>query len=175
MKNVHTNVLTLIVGLALALGAACSQPARKSEAPPQGTAAPAEGEVAIKGAFDADDVAGATAAPLSPAEAEAARKAYSPYAGKTYPMHVYFGDTHHHTANSGDAFMAGDRLNPEQAYRLARGEEVVSSTGVPVKLSRPMDFLVVSDHAEGLGVMYQVYDGNPAFMADPTLQRWGRR
>ncbi len=68
----------------------------------------------------------------------------------------------------------GDRLSPEQAYRFARGEEVVSSTGVPVRLSRPMDFLVVSDHAEGLGVMYQVYDGNPAFMADPTLARWGK-
>jgi hypothetical protein len=50
----------------------------------------------------------------------------------------------------------------------------VSSSGVPVRLSRPLDFLVISDHAEGLGVMYQVYDGNPAFMADPTLARWGK-
>jgi hypothetical protein len=46
---------------------------------------------------------------------------------------VYFGDTHNHTANSGDAFMAGNRLTPEQAYRFARGEEIVSSTGVPMK------------------------------------------
>jgi hypothetical protein len=37
-----------------------------------------------------------------------------------------------------------------------------------------MDFLVVSDHAEGLGVMYQVYDGNPALVGDPTLARWGK-
>ncbi len=87
---------------------------------------------------------------------------------------MYFGDTHHHTANSGDAFMAGDRLTPEQAYRFARGEEVISSTGVPAKLSRPLDFLVVSDHAEGLGVMFQLYEGNPAFMADPTLARWSK-
>ena len=70
--------------------------------------------------------------------------------------------------------MAGDRLTPEQAYRFARGEEVVSSTGVPVRLSRPMDFLVVSDHAEGLGLMFQVYDGNPAFMADPMLAGWNK-
>ena len=42
------------------------------------------------------------------------------------------------------------------------------------KLSRPLDFLVVTDHAEGLGVMYQVYEGNPAFMSDPTLARWGK-
>jgi len=98
---------------------------------------------------------------------------YSPYAEKKYPQNVYFGDTHHHTANSGDAFMGGNRLNPEQAYRLARGEEVVSSSGVPVKLSRPMDFLVISDHAEGLGVMNEVYNGNPLFLTDDTLVRWG--
>ncbi|GAB5452011.1 MAG: DUF3604 domain-containing protein [Halioglobus sp.] len=100
--------------------------------------------------------------------------AYSPYAGRDYPTQVYFGDTHHHTSNSGDAFMNGDRLTPEQAYRFARGEEVVSSTGVPVRLSRPMDFLVISDHAEGLGVITEVYDGNPKFMQDATLKRWSR-
>ncbi|MBW2328278.1 MAG: DUF3604 domain-containing protein [Deltaproteobacteria bacterium] len=94
------------------------------------------------------------------------------WAGRDYPTHVYFGDTHHHTANSGDAFMGGDRLSPEDVYRLARGEEVVSSSGVRVKLSRPMDFLVISDHAEGLGVMYEIYNGNPLFMGDETLQRW---
>ena len=74
---------------------------------------------------------------------------YSPYANRDYPTRVYFGDTHHHTANSGDAFMNGDRLSPEDAYRFARGEQVVSSTGLPVKLVRPLDFLVISDHAEG--------------------------
>ncbi|TNF73326.1 MAG: DUF3604 domain-containing protein [Acidobacteria bacterium] len=99
---------------------------------------------------------------------------YSPYAGRDYPAQVFFGDTHHHTANSGDAFMNGDRLGPEEAYRFARGEEVVSSTGVRVKLSRPMDFLVISDHAEGLGVMYEVYNGNPVMMADETLARWNK-
>ena len=98
---------------------------------------------------------------------------YSPYAEKKYPQRVYFGDTHHHTANSGDAFMGGNRLVPEQAYRLARGEEVISSSGVPVKLSRPMDFLVISDHVEGLGVMNEVYNGNPSFLTDETLVRWG--
>jgi hypothetical protein len=99
---------------------------------------------------------------------------YSPYAGRDYPTRVFFGDTHHHTANSGDAFMNGDRLSPEQAYRLARGEEVVSSTGVAVQLARPLDFLVISDHAEGLGVMYEVYNGNPVMMADETLARWSK-
>lgn len=104
----------------------------------------------------------------------AAVQDYSPYAGRDFPTQVYFGDTHHHTSNSGDAFMNGDRLTPEMAYRFARGAEVVSSSGVPVRLSRPMDFLVISDHAEGLGVITEVYNGNPLFMQDATLKRWGQ-
>ena len=127
----------------------------------------------VKGAFDPQEVVSHEATPESAVNA-ASKKRYSPYAGRSYPMHVYFGDTHHHTANSGDAFMAGDRLTPEQSYRFARGEEVVSSTGIPAKLSRPLDFLVISDHAEGLGIMYQVYDGNPVFMADPIVARWSK-
>ena len=133
-----------------------------------------EDEVVLKGAFDPDDAAERGSTPAVDAQAEEARKRFSPYAGRRFPTRVYFGDTHHHTANSGDAFMGGNRLSPEQAYRFARGEEIVSSTGVPVRLSRPLDFLVISDHAEGLGLMYQVYEGNPAFMADPTLAKWSK-
>ena len=102
------------------------------------------------------------------------KEPYSRYAGHQFPDNVYFGDTHHHTANSGDAFMGGNRLTPEQAYRFALGEEVVSSTGIPARLSRPLDFLVISDHAEGLGVMVEVLEENPEFMKDSTLQRWSK-
>jgi hypothetical protein len=99
-------------------------------------------------------------------------KGYSPYAGRKYPMRPLFGDTHLHSANSGDAFGAGNRFSPEETYRIARGEEVVSSTGIPFKLARPLDFVVISDHAEGLGLLTQVYEGSPAFMSDATLLRW---
>jgi hypothetical protein len=97
---------------------------------------------------------------------------YSPYAGRNYPSRVLWGDTHLHTANSLDAAAFGNTLGPEAAYRFARGEEVVSSSGQPVKLSRPLDFLVVADHAEGLGSTEQIKKGNPRLMADPTLRRW---
>ena len=137
------------------------------------TAAAASDDVVVKGAVDHYDGEDHARKPETAAQVEVKKK-YSPYAGRKFPTRVFFGDTHHHTANSGDAFMAGNRLTPEQAYRFARGEEVISSTGVPAKLSRPLDFLVVSDHAEGLGVMYQVHEGNPAFMSDPTLARWGK-
>jgi len=113
-------------------------------------------------------------APAAKASVSPAVRDYSPYAGRNYPTRVLWGDTHHHTANSGDAFAAGNRLTPEQSYRLARGEEVVTSTGIPAKLSRPLDFLVVSDHAEGLGLMQEVYKGNPAFVSDPKLAEWNK-
>jgi hypothetical protein len=129
-------------------------------------------EVVIKGAVDHYDGEDHSRKPETPAQVEVKKK-YSPYAGRKFPTRVYFGDTHNHTNNSGDAFMGGNTLTPEQAYRFARGEEVLSSTGVPAKLSRPLDFLVIADHAEGLGVMLQVYEGNPAFASDPTLTRWG--
>jgi hypothetical protein len=121
-----------------------------------------------------DDEGYAAFAAPAKGEVTPAARGYSPYAGRKYPTRPLFGDTHLHTANSGDAFAAGARLTPEDAYRFARGEEVVSSTGLPVKLSRPLDFLVVADHAEGLGLMQEIAKGNPAFVSDPTLAQWSK-
>ena len=100
------------------------------------------------------------------------KKPYSPYAGRTYPTRVFWGDTHLHTSQSFDSVMFGNRLGPEEAYRFARGEEVTSSTGQRVQLSRPLDFLVVADHAESLGVMSEVLAGNPELVSDPLVKRW---
>jgi Protein of unknown function (DUF3604) len=171
VRIAHLAALSIVSSLLLA-GCQESKPPTAVSQPDAAEGAAAD-DVTVKGAFAADD------APEKPthanaAEAEEATKRFSPYAGRKYPMRVYFGDTHHHTANSGDAFMNGDRLTPEGAYRFALGEEVVSSTGVPMKLSRPLDFLVISDHAEGLGVIYEVYRCNPAFTSDATLARWGK-
>lgn len=166
MSKRNRNFVLRSIAAGLAASLACAASAQ-TQTPP------ADEDVAVKGAFDNDDGVGAAPKADTPQQA-AAKKQYSPYAGRKYPTRPFFGDTHHHTANSGDAFMAGDRLTPEQSYRFARGEEVISSTGVPAKLSRPLDFLVVSDHAEGLGLMYQVSVGNPAFSSDPILARWGK-
>ena len=77
---------------------------------------------------------------------------YSPYPGQDFPNQVFFGDTHLHTTYSADAGLIGNTLGPDEAYRFAKGETVTSSTGVPARLERPLDFLVVTDHAENLGV-----------------------
>lgn len=90
------------------------------------------------------------------------REAYSPYVDHSYPTRVYWGDTHVHTSNSSDAFVAGARLTPDDAYRFARGKTISGNNGKPIKLIRPLDFLMVSDHAENLGVLSRLaaYDNN---------------
>lgn len=100
------------------------------------------------------------------------RAAYSPYVDRHFPERVYWGDTHLHTSQSFDAIAFGCTLGPEDAYRFARGEEVISSTGQHARLSRPLDFLVVSDHAENMGTMGEIKAGNPTLMEDADLRRW---
>ena len=100
------------------------------------------------------------------------RDTYSPYADQAYPTQVFWGDTHLHTALSVDATVFGATLELDEAYRFARGEEVRASSGQRVRLSRPLDFLVVADHAEGLGTIVELFKGNPQLMKDPTLKRW---
>jgi hypothetical protein len=99
-------------------------------------------------------------------------RGYSPYSGRHFPTKPLFGDTHLHTNLSPDAFGFGVRLGPEEAYRFARGEEVTSSGGEKVRLSRPLDFVVIADHAEAIGGSIAMYEGNPELMVDPTLKRW---
>ncbi len=105
-------------------------------------------------------------------EAFKAQKHFSPYAGRNFPTQVFWGDTHLHTALSMDAGAFGARLRPVDAYRFARGAEITSSTGLQVKLSRPLDFLVVADHSDNMGFFPRLYAGDPAMLADPTGKRW---
>ncbi|HET7452920.1 MAG TPA: DUF3604 domain-containing protein [Thermoanaerobaculia bacterium] len=104
--------------------------------------------------------------------APATRADYSPYAGHDYPTRVLWGDTHLHTSVSVDAGAFGCTLGPEEAYRFARGEEVTTSTGQRAKISRPLDFLVVSDHAEMFGLMPQLVKGDPDILATDYGKQW---
>jgi hypothetical protein len=106
------------------------------------------------------------------AKAFPAKPHYSPYAGRNFPGRPLFGDTHLHTAMSFDAGMFGCRLGPVEAYRFAKGEEVTSSSGQRVRLSRPLDFLVVADHSDFMGLAPDFLGGKPEVLADPTARRW---
>ena len=101
-----------------------------------------------------------------------AGESYSPHVDQSYPTNVYWGDTHVHTALSGDAFGTGTRLMPGDAYRFAKGEELVSSTGQRVKLSRPLDFLVVADHSDNMGFFPRLHAGEADILAHPKGREW---
>ncbi len=97
---------------------------------------------------------------------------YSPYADRTFPTEVYFGDTHVHTSLSADAGGGGTRLKPRDAYRFARGEQVTSNTGQPVKLARPYDFYMITDHSDGMGAINDIISGAPNILADESGRKF---
>ena len=99
-------------------------------------------------------------------------KTYSPYAQRSFPSRVYWGDTHLHTGLSLDAGLFGNTLGPDEAYRFARGEEVVSSTGLPVKLGRPLDWMVLTDHSDMMGLATDIQSGTPNILAIPQGRAW---
>jgi hypothetical protein len=100
------------------------------------------------------------------------KSSYSPYAGRSYPRNVYFGDTHLHTALSMDAGAFGNRLGLEEAYRFTRGEEVVASSGQRVKMGRPLDWVVMADHSDGMGFFEMMMNGDPIILAQEDGRRW---
>src|SRR3990172_3808075 len=104
--------------------------------------------------------------------AEQRKPDYSPYPDQHFPNRVFWGDTHHHSNFSYDDGLMGTRLTPEESFRFARGEEMISNTGQRVKLSRPLDFLNVSDHAEYIGLADLLNKEDPALLATPTGKRW---
>jgi len=99
-------------------------------------------------------------------------KAYSPYAQRAFPSNVYWGETHLHTGLSADAGLFGNTTGHELAYRFARGEEVVSAGGLPAKLSRPLDWLVIADHSDLMGLAMDIQKGTPPLLAEPKGREW---
>ena len=96
---------------------------------------------------------------------------YSPYVGQSYPDRVFWGDSHLHTSYSWDAGLVGNTLGPDEAYRFAKGQRVIASSGQPVKLVRPLDWLVVADHAESLGVAVLIERSDPAILQSEVGRR----
>ena len=99
------------------------------------------------------------------------KPSYSPYANRNFPDNVYWGDTHLHTTLSFDAGAFGNRLGPEDAYQFARGDEVTSTGGYKTRLSRPLDFLVVADHSDNMGLFTRIFESAPEIMSDSEGRR----
>jgi hypothetical protein len=98
---------------------------------------------------------------------------YSPHVGQDHPSLLLWGDTHLHTDMSPDAATLGNRrITPETAYRFARGEVVQGMNGMPIRISRPLDFLVIADHSEYLGLFPRLEAGDENLMATEVGKRW---
>ncbi len=97
---------------------------------------------------------------------------YSPYAERSFPSEVFWGETHLHTGLSLDAGLFGNILGHEDAYRLARGEQITSSSGLPIKLGRPLDWLVIADHSDMMGIATDIQRGAPNIRAVPKGREW---
>ncbi len=96
---------------------------------------------------------------------------FSPYVGRNFPTQVFWGDTHLHTAVSVDAGTM-NRIGQEDAFRFAKGEEITTTHGLRAKLSRPLDFLVIADHAEMYGLMPQLLSGDQEILSTEIGKKW---
>jgi len=115
----------------------------------------------------------AVALMFSPVLQAADQPEYSPPVRSDHATQVFFGDTHLHTNQSPDAFTFGNKtMTPEQAYRFARGETVTSQSGLKTRLSQPLDFLMVSDHSEFMGIFPKVFAGSADVVDTPLGKRW---
>lgn len=96
------------------------------------------------------------------------------FASTGSPTNVYFGDTHLHTSYSPDAFLMGNQsADPDTAYRYAKGLPVVHPYHkARIQIGTPLDFLVVSDHGEFMGVIPNILKGNPIVANTPTGKRY---
>ena len=99
-------------------------------------------------------------------------KAYSPYAQRSFPSQVYWGENHVHTGLSLDAGLFGNTLGVDDAYKFARGEEIIASSGQPVKLGRPLDWLMVAEHTDLMGFAIDLQRGAPNILADRKGKEW---
>lgn len=89
-----------------------------------------------------------------------------------HPQTPLFGDTHLHSSRSTDAGMGGASLGPEVAYRASRGDQVTSHTGLSFQLDRPLDFVILADHAENLGLADFLRRSDPLVLNNATGKRW---
>jgi len=108
----------------------------------------------------------------SSGEVTDAAKAYSPPANTSHATNVYWGDSHLHTGLSLDAGLFGATLEPDDAYRFARGEQITASSGIPVKLARPLDWMIVTDHSDLMGIATDIKKGTPNILADKKGKEW---
>lgn len=86
---------------------------------------------------------------------------------------LLWGDTHLHTSYSTDAYSNGNTtIDPATAYRYAQGQPVLHpATRQRIRIPRPLDFLVIADHAEMLQLQQRLVEGDPLWLGTPSGER----
>jgi len=80
---------------------------------------------------------------------------------------LYWGDTHLHTAYSFDAYTFGTNATPDLAYRYSKGYPVIHPVlGTRIQIETPLDFLIITDHAELLGSISGLLEGSRPDLSD---------
>jgi hypothetical protein len=98
---------------------------------------------------------------------------YSPVLNQTGATNLYWGDLHVHSNLSPDAFAFGNsKLPPDAALKFARGAQVTANNGMKARLQRPLDFLLVADHAEFIGIFPKLVAGAPDFLETDLGTQW---
>ncbi|MGI9283883.1 MAG: DUF3604 domain-containing protein [Pseudomonadales bacterium] len=82
-----------------------------------------------------------------------------------------FGELHIHTGWSFDAFIFKVRTEPDDAYRFAKGDPVKHPLGKTYRLTRPLDFMAVTDHAEYMGALPNMADPSHPYSKLPIAER----
>ena len=105
-----------------------------------------------------------------------AEVSYSPTVERDFPEKVYWGDPHLHTSLSPDAYALGNKLfDLSKAYQFSQGATVVAHNGMKTRLQRPLDFVVIADHAEMLGVLSGLEQAKPIAPTDAISKPTGER
>lgn len=85
---------------------------------------------------------------------------------------AFFGAVHVHTKYSFDGYTNGSLTTPADAYRWAMGKEITNSgIGGQIKISKPLDFYAVSDHAEWMGVFKEMVNPDSPLSKHPLASR----
>jgi len=109
-----------------------------------------------------------TEAPKS-APMASAKKMASP--GETQ---LFWGDTHLHTNYSPDAYaLLTTTADPDTSYRFAKGLPVIADLSRSrIQIGTPLDFLVVTDHAEFMGIVPELAAGNELLGKTELGRQW---
>ncbi len=89
---------------------------------------------------------------------------------------LLWGDTHLHTNNSPDAYLFQNRsATPDVAYNYAKGLPVIHPYHkARIQIGTPLDFLAVTDHAEYMGVIPRIVNGDPLLLQTETGRRYNK-